>query len=137
MIRTKLRSIVIALIATSCLAVPLAAPAASQAQWHTIVVDGHVFTHGNFTEGGVSPCTRINKQLGGWEQAVGDLQEKVDHHVKGPGNAKEELEDAEGEVNRASGEAFEYGCDVIAAAKTSPGGPHVSAPTGINRSSAR
>ena len=139
MIRTKLRSIVIALIATSCLAVPLAAPAASQAQWHTIVVNGHVFTHGNFTEGGVSPCTRINKQLGGWEQAVGDLHEKIDHPSKGkgPGDAKEELEDAEGEVNRASGEAFEYGCDVIAAAKSSPGGPHVSGPAGVNRSAAR
>jgi hypothetical protein len=138
MIRTKLRSIVIALIATSCLAVPLVAPAASQAQWHTIVVDGHVFTHGNFTEGGVSPCTRITKQLGGWEQAVGDLHEKIDHHGRGPGNAKEELEDAEGELNRASGEAFEYGCDVVTpAVESSPGGPHVSTPSGITRSSVR
>ena len=137
MIRTKLRTLAIALVATCTLAGPLVAPAVSQAQWHTIVVDGHIFTHGNFTEGGVSPCTRINKQLGGWEQAVGDLHEKLDHTSKGPGNAKEELEDAEGELNRASGEAFEYGCDVVAAAKTSPGGPHVSAPVGGIRSSAR
>jgi hypothetical protein len=137
MFRTKIRTVAIALVAMCSLAGPLVAPAASQAQWHTIVVDGHVFTHGNFTEGGVSPCTRINKQLGGWEQAAGDLHEKIDHHGKGPGNAKEELEDAEGEVNRAEGEAFEYGCDVIAAAKSSPAGPHVSAPVGINRSSAR
>jgi hypothetical protein len=137
MLRTKIRTIAIALVAICSLAGPLVAPAASQAQWHTIVVNGHVFTHGNFTEGGVSPCTRINKQLGSWEQAVGDLHEKVDHPGKGPGNAKEELEDAEGEVNRASGEAFEYGCDVIAAAKSSPGGPRVSGPVGANRSSAR
>jgi hypothetical protein len=135
MIRTKLRTAIIALV----FAVTLAAPAASQAQWHTIVVDGHVFTHGNFTEGGVSPCTRITKQLGGWEQAVGDLHEKIDGHHKGPGNAKEELEDAEGELNRASGEAFEYGCDVVtpAAVKSSPGGSHVSTPSGITRSAVR
>ncbi len=121
MLRTKIRTILIALVAASSLAVTLAVPAASQAQWHTIVVGGHTITHGNFTEGGVSPCVRINGQLGGWEQAVGDYHEWANRNNAGKATAKEELENAEGEVNRASGEAFEYGCDVVAAAKSSPG----------------
>lgn len=122
MLSTKIRPAVIALVTS--LAFTLAAPAASQAQWHTIVVGGHVFTHGNFTEGGVSPCTRINEQLGKWQGAVGDDHEWLS--LKGIGkagkaNAEAELADAEGEVNRLSGEAFEYGCDTVAAAKSSHG----------------
>jgi hypothetical protein len=127
MLSTKIRNALIALVAASSLAVAMAVPAASQAQWHTIVVGGHVFTHGNFTEGGVSPCTRIEGQLGSWEQAVGDYHEWVGRHDRGEATAKEELENAEGEVNRASGEAFEYGCDTVTAAKSSPG---ATQPTG-------
>ncbi len=119
MLSTRIRTAVVTLIAASSLVVALAAPAASQAQWHTIVVNGHVFTHGNFTEGGVSPCTRIEGQLNGWQQAVGDYREWVGRHDAGEATAKEELANAEGEANRASGEAFEYGCDVAAAAKSS------------------
>jgi hypothetical protein len=122
MLSTRIRSALIALVAASSLAVSLAAPAASQAQWHTIVVNGHVFTHGNFTEGGVSPCVRINGQLDKWQQAVGDYSEWVNRKDAGQETAKEELENAEGEVNRASGEAFEYGCDTVAAARSSQGG---------------
>lgn len=81
-----------------------------------------MITHGNFTEGGVSPCARIEGQLGSWEQAVGDYHEWVSRHDAGEATAKEELEDAEGEVNRASGEAFEYGCDVVTAVKSPQGG---------------
>jgi hypothetical protein len=136
MFRTKIRTIAIALVAASSLAVPLAAPAASQAQWHTIVVDGHIFTHGNFTEGGVSPCARITQQLGSWEQAVGDNGEWVNRHNAGEATAKEELENAEGEVNRARGEAFEYGCDVAPAVKSSPGRQRPRGSGNINRSSA-
>jgi hypothetical protein len=124
MFSTKIRAAVIALVATASLAVTLAAPAASQAQWHTIVVGGHVFTHGNFTEGGVSPCDRINEQLGKWQGAVGDDNDWLNRKGVGPAgkaNAEAELANAEGEVNRASGEAFEYGCDTVAAAKSSHG----------------
>ena len=121
MLRNKIRTFLITAVAVSSVAVALAAPAASQAQWHTIVFGGHVFTHGNFTEGGVSPCVRINEQLGKAEQAVGDYTEWVNRHDAGKATAEEELANAEGEVNRASGEAFEYGCDTVAAAKTSHG----------------
>lgn len=124
MFSTKIRPAIITLAVTAGLAFTLAAPAASQAQWHTIVVGGHVFTHGNFTEGGVGPCVRINEQLGKWQGAVGDDNEWL--NLKGIGkpgkaNAEEELANAEGEVNRLSGEAFEYGCDTVAAARSSRG----------------
>lgn len=126
MFSTKIRPSLVALITTAGLAFTLVAPAASQAQWHTIVVGGHVFTHGNFTEGGVSPCVRIEEQLGKWQDAVGDDGDWL--NLKGIGkagkaNAEEELANAEGEVNRLSGEAFEYGCDTVAAARSSRGTP--------------
>jgi hypothetical protein len=124
MLSTKIRPAIVALVAAASLAFTLAAPAASQAQWHTIVVGGHVFTHGNFTEGGVSPCVRINEQLGKWQGAVGDDGEWVNRKgigKAGKATAEEELANAEGEVNRAEGEAFEYGCDTVAAMRSSHG----------------
>lgn len=48
-----------------------------------------MITHGNFTEGGVSPCARIEGQLGSWEQAVGDYHEWVGRHDAGEATAKE------------------------------------------------
>jgi hypothetical protein len=123
---TKIRTAATVFVAALSLAVAAVAPAVSQAQWHTIVVGGHVFTHGNFTEGGVSPCTRIAGELGKAEGAVGDYKEWIGRHDAGEATAKEGLADAEGEVDRADGEAFEYGCDVVtAAARSSHGhGPH-------------
>lgn len=124
MFSTKVRPVVIALITAASLAFTLAAPAASQAQWHTIVAGGHVYTHGNFTEGGVSPCVRINEQLGKWQGVDGDDGDWLNQKgigKAGKANAEEELANAEGEVNRASGEAFEYGCDTAATARTSHG----------------
>jgi hypothetical protein len=127
----KIRTAVTVLVAALSFAVAAVAPAVSQAQWHTIVVGGHVFTHGNFTEGGVSPCNRIEGELGKAEGAVGDYNEWIGRHDAGEATAKEGLAEAEGEVNRASGEAFEYGCDgVTAAARSSHGrGPHHRATT--------
>lgn len=111
----RIRTTVIALAATLSLAGAAIAPAASQAQWHTIVVGGHVFTHGNFTQGGVSPCTRISGELEKATSAVGDYNEWKDRHDAGEATAIEEIANAEGAVNRARGEAFEYGCDVAPA----------------------
>jgi hypothetical protein len=117
---TKIRTAVTVLVASSSFAVAAVAPSVSQAQWHTIVVGGHIFTHGNFTEGGVSPCTRIEGELGKAQGAVGDYKEWIGRHDAGEATAKAGLAEAEGAVNRASGEAFEYGCDTVAAAKSSP-----------------
>jgi hypothetical protein len=115
---TKIRTTIIALVASASFGVAAVAPAVSQAQWHTYCVSGHCITHTNFTEGGVSPCVRINGQLGKAQQAVGDYTEWKNRHDAGEATATKELENAEAEVNRASGEAFEYGCDV--AAQTAP-----------------
>jgi hypothetical protein len=72
---TKIPTTVIALVASVGFAGAAIAPAVSQAQWHTLNVGGHIITHGNFTEGGVSPCTRIGGQLGSAENLVGDDKE--------------------------------------------------------------
>jgi hypothetical protein len=123
----KIRTAVISVLAALSFLAAAVAPTASQAQWHTIVVGGHVITHGNFTEGGVSPCTRIEGELGKAQEHVGDYKEWIGRHDAGEATAKEELERAEGDYNRASGEAFEYGCDPAApaAARTShPQRPH-------------
>jgi hypothetical protein len=119
MLSTKIRTSTIALVASAGFVAASVAPAVSQAQWHTLVVGGHVITHNNFTEGGVSPCVRINEQLGKAQSAVGDYTEWKNRHDAGEATATKELENAEAEVNRASGEAFEYGCDVVTAARSS------------------
>lgn len=128
---TRIRTAVTVFVAALSFAIAAVAPAASQAQWHTIVVGGHIITHGNFTEGGVSPCTRIEGELGKAQGAVGDYKEWIERHDAGEATAKAGLAEAEGEVNRTSGEAFEYGCDTVAAARSSHTshvhGPHPSA----------
>ena len=111
----KIRTTVIALAASLSFAGAAIAPAASQAQWHTLVVGGRIITHSNFTQGGVSPCTRISGELEKATSQVGDYHEWIDRHDAGEATAKRELENAEAAVVRARGEAFEYGCDVAPA----------------------
>jgi len=127
MLTTKTRNTIAALVASASVAAVAIAPAVSQAQWHTYCVAGHCITHQNYTIGGVSPCTAINERLGKAEGAVGDYKEWKERHDAGEATAGKELENAEGEVNRARGEAFEYGCDVAAA--TAP--PKVVSPVRI------
>ena len=112
---TKIRTSLIALVASVGFAGAAVAPAVSQAQWHTLNVGGHIITHGNFTEGGVSPCTRIGGQLGSAEGLVGD--DKEWQALKGAGEwmATRALENAEAAVLRARQEAFESGCDIAPA----------------------
>ncbi len=118
MFSTKTRNSIIALVASAGFAGAAIVPAASQAQWHTIVVGGHVITHGNYTEGGVSPCTRINGQLGSAENLVGDDHDWLELKglsLAGKENATKDLEDNEAAVLRSQQEAFEYGCDTAPA----------------------
>ena len=112
---TKIRTTFIALVATAGFAGAAIAPAVSQAQWHTLNVGGHIITHGNFTEGGVSPCTRIGGQLGSAEGLVGDDKEWKALGGRGEWMAAKELENAEAAVLRARQEAFESGCDIAPA----------------------
>jgi hypothetical protein len=110
---TKIRTAVTALIATAGLAGGSIAPAVSQAQWHTLNVGGHIITHSNYTEGGVSPCTRINNQLGAGQGLVGDDHEWLELQgigQAGKENATKDLETNEAIVAGAERESFEYGC---------------------------
>ena len=110
----KTRTTIITLVAAFSFAGAAIVPAVSQAQWHTLVVGGHVITHGNFTEGGVSPCTRIGGQLGSAQNLVGDDHDWLELKgisKTGTENATKELESNEAAVRRAEQEAFEYGCD--------------------------
>ena len=59
MFSTKIRTIIIGLVASTGFAVAAAVPAASQAQWHNYCVAGHCTTHQNFTIGGKEPCEVI------------------------------------------------------------------------------
>ena len=118
MLSTKTRTTIAALVASASLVGVAAAPAVSQAQWHTLVVGGVTITHSNFTEGGVSPCTRISGQLGSARNLVNDDHEWLQLKgisTAGTENATKELESNEAAVRRAEQEAFEYGCDIAPA----------------------
>jgi hypothetical protein len=115
MFSTKARNTIIGLIVSTGFAGAAVAPAVSQAQWHTIVVGGQVITHGNFTEGGVSPCTRIGGQLGSARGVLGDDKEWLELGGAGKWMAGKEVENAEAAVLRAEQEAFENGCDIAPA----------------------
>jgi hypothetical protein len=113
---TKFRTTIAVLAAALSLSSAAVVPAVSQAQWHTLNVGGHIITHGNFTEGDQSPCQRIEGELDKGLNHVGDYHEWIDRHDRGRATAEAELERAEGDVVRAQGEAFEYGCDTVAPA---------------------
>ncbi len=112
---TKIRTTFIALVASVGFAGTAIAPAVSQAQWHTLNVGGQIITHGNFTEGGVSPCTRISGQLGSEENLLGDDKEWKELKGAGKWMASKEVEAAEAAVLNARQEAFENGCDIAPA----------------------
>jgi len=111
----KIRTTFIALVASVGFAGAAIAPAVSQAQWHTLNVGGQIITHGNFTEGGVSPCTRISGQLGSEENLLGDDKEWQELKGAGKWMAGKEVEAAEAAVLNARQEAFENGCDIAPA----------------------
>ena len=118
MFSTKARTTIAALVASASLVGVAAVPAVSQAQWHTLVAGGVTITHSNFTEGGVSPCTRISGQLGSARNLVNDDHEWLQLpslSQAGKENATKELETNEAAVRQAEREAFEYGCDIAPA----------------------
>jgi len=112
---TKIRTTFIALIASVGFAGATIAPAVSQAQWHTLNVGGQIITHGNFTEGGVSPCARIGGTLGSEENLLGDDKEWKALKGRGEWMATKEVENAEAAILNARQEAFENGCDIAPA----------------------
>jgi hypothetical protein len=127
MLRTKIRTIVIPLIAVLSFTGASLAPSAAQAQWHTICTAGHCTTHTNFTIGGVSPCAAIGANYGKAYagllealQAEKELPDKV-HPEMTAAEAQAAVEEAEAQVHSASIASFEWGCDIAAQAASQPG----------------
>jgi hypothetical protein len=114
----KIRTSIIALVASASFAVAGMAPAVSQAQWHTYCVSGHCITHTNYTSGGVSPCEGINSNYNkAYEGLLEAIQTKIEQADKvqpemTQAEAQAKIEQAEAQVHLASIAAFEWGCDV-------------------------
>jgi hypothetical protein len=116
MFSTKIRTAAVVLAASAGFAAAAVAPAASQAQWHTICVGGHCTTHTNYTIGGKTPCEVIKSN---YDNAYGGLLDAIGERpilVHGPsaGQVEQErthqIEEEEGRVREAERAAFEWGC---------------------------
>jgi hypothetical protein len=124
MLSRKLRTLIVASVATFSFAAASIVPAVSQAQWHTYCVSGQCTTHKNFTIGGVEPCVGINgnydKAYEGLLEAIQNKQDQADkvHPEMTQAEAQAKVEEAEAQVHLASVAAFEWGCDV--ALRSSP-----------------
>lgn len=135
----KIRTTVVALVASISFAAATVAPAVSQAQWHTICFSGHCTTHKNFTTGGVDPCAGAkagyDKAYEALLEAIQTKKEEADkvNPEMTQAEAQAAVEEAEAQVHLASIAAFEWGCDV--AAHTSPASVHVVS-VGVLRASA-
>lgn len=136
MLSTKIRTVIIAAIASSGFAVAGAAPAVSQAQWHTICFSGHCTEHANFTIGGKTPCEVIK---GNYENAYDGLLNAIDEkpiYLGGPSTSQVEQERAaqieaeEARVREAERASFEWGCGTGTAARRAAVRHHVAS---INR----
>ncbi len=118
MLRTKARTALIALLTSAGLAVAGVAPAASQAQWHTICYGGHCTTHTNYTIGGVSPCASINSQYNSdysaYLSALQNQQEQANmvDPTMTPAQTQAAVDDAEAQVAADQRAAFMWGCSL-------------------------
>ena len=129
---TKIRTTIVALVASAGFAVAAAAPAASQAQWHNYCVAGHCVEHANYTIGGKSPCETIKSN---YENAYDGLLGAIEGKpvlVNGPSGPQVEqerahqIEEVEARVREAERAAFEWGCSAVAARTTPTSGPSVN-----------
>lgn len=132
MLSTKIRTIIVALVASAGFAGATVAPAVSQAQWHTICYAGHCTTHQNYTIGGQSPCSSVKSS---YDKAYDALLEAIENKRVQAGKVDPEMTQAEAQarieedeaaVEAASLSNFEWGCDI--AMHTPPGGHVVLVP---------
>ena len=123
MFSTKIRTIIIGLVASTGFAVAAAVPAASQAQWHNYCIAGHCTTHANYTIN--DPCTSGTAAAASTTEA-----QKAEEEQK-----KKEEEEKEGQVHQGEIEKSFYGCD----AETPPtsGGSSRGTSTGRSAMSGR
>ncbi len=115
---SKTRIALAALATSAGFVAASAAPAVSQAQWHTICTAGHCTTHSNYTIGGVSPCVGVKssyeKAYEGLLEAIQTKKELPDqvHPEMTSAEAQANVEEAESRVHQAEVAGFEWGCDV-------------------------
>jgi hypothetical protein len=114
MLTSKIRFIVMSLVASTSFAVAALLPTASQAQWHHYCVKGLCTEHANYTYG--NPCSSSG-------QAASLSPEKIKEEEE-----RKKKEEEEGKVHGEEVEKFFYGCDG-AAPKGSSVQPKVSSPT--------
>jgi hypothetical protein len=118
MFSTKIRTIIIGLVASAGCALAAAVPAVSQAQWHNYCVAGHCTTHANYTIN--DPCTSGTAAAASTTEA-----QKAEEEQK-----KKEEEEKEGQVHQGEIEKSFYGCD----AETPPTSGGSSGPTSTGTS---
>jgi hypothetical protein len=114
MLTSKIRFIVMSLVASASFVVAALVPTASQAQWHNYCVNGRCTEHANYTYG--NPC-----QSSGQSAALSPEKVKAEEERK-------KKEEEEGKIHGEEIEKFFYGCDG-AAPKGSSVQPKVSTPT--------
>jgi hypothetical protein len=113
MITSKVRTIVIGLVASASFATAALLPAASQAQWHHYCVKGMCTEHANYTYGNPCPSSGQSAAL-----SPEKLKEEEERKKK---------EEEEGKIHSEEIEKAFYGCDG-ATPKGSVGSPQASRP---------
>src|SRR5690349_9653916 len=112
MFSTKIRTAIVTVVASAGFAASAAAPAVSQAQWHTYCVAGHCITHSNFTLGGVEPCSALSSNYSkAYEGLLEAIQTKKEQAVlvnpeMTQAEAQAAIEEAEAQVHLAEIAAF-------------------------------
>ncbi len=113
---SKIRTVIISLVAAGSVATTMAAPAVSQAQWHTICNAGHCITHQNAKVNGKAPCEAVKAGSGSAYDGLLDAIGPRPVLVNGPSGTQVEaerthqIEEEEARVAAAERAAFEWGC---------------------------
>ena len=112
MFSTKIRTFIIAIVASAGFAVASAVPAVSQAQWHNICYQGHCTEHANYTY--ENPCNSTAAALSPEAQKAEEEKRKK--------------EEEEGKIHQEEVEKSFYGCDT--ASPSTSGGSSGGTSTG-------
>jgi hypothetical protein len=132
MFSSRIRTTIIAFVASASFAVAALVPTVSQAQWHNYCVAGHCITHANYTIGG---CEAIKANYNNAYEGLLQAIEPRSVLVNGPSGPQVEeerahqIEEEEARVREAERAAFESGCDVVAAHTSSTPVNVVTAPS--------
>jgi hypothetical protein len=115
---TKIRTIIVTLIAACSFAGAAIGPTAASAQWHNYCVAGHCTTHTNYASNGSrlasgSPCPGLNANYDNAYKGLLDAREAAKTiYVSRTREAEKQAEvaEAEAQVHLAELADFEWGC---------------------------